>query len=76
MIFIDDAEAPGGLELTRNAVSKVAGVFDVEANHVSRLLTFEYDQDKITIEQIQGVIEKTIQEARSQFARDRHFGFR
>lgn len=64
MIFIDDYMAPGGLELTRNAVSKAIGVFSVEANYISRLLIFEYDQDLITREQIQKIAEKALETAR------------
>jgi len=66
MIFVEDGEAHGGLELARRAVSKIDGVFDVEANHISHLLIFEYDQDKITLEQIQRIAEKARQRATSQ----------
>ena len=61
MIFVEDSEAHGGLELARRAVSKIDGLFDVEANHVSHLLIFEYDQDKITLEQIQRIAKKARQ---------------
>ncbi len=63
MILIENGQAPHGLEFARRAVSKIDGVFDVEANHVSRLLIVEYDQDKVTLEQIQKIVEKARQRA-------------
>ena len=65
MIFVEESEAPGALELARRAVSKVNGIFEVKANHVSHLLIFEYDQDKVALWQIQKIVEKARQRATS-----------
>jgi len=58
MIFVEDDGSRGGLERARRAISKIDGLFDVEANYISHLLVFEYDPDKITLEQIRRTVEK------------------
>lgn len=63
MIFVQNGGAPAGLEFARRAVSKIDGVFELEANHVAHLLIFEYDQDKVTLEQIRKVVENASRRA-------------
>jgi hypothetical protein len=52
MIRVTSSEAPCGLEQAREAVSKIPGVFD----HLSNLLTIDYDQDRATLAQIRRTI--------------------
>jgi copper chaperone CopZ len=56
LIRVTNSEAPCGLEQAREAVSKIPGVFDVDANHLSNLLTVDYDQDRVTVAQIRRAI--------------------
>jgi copper chaperone CopZ len=59
LIHVASNEAPCGLEKVREAVSKIPGIFDVDANHVNSLLAIDYDQDRATLAQIR----RTIREA-------------
>jgi copper chaperone CopZ len=59
LIYVPSSEAPHGLEKVTEAVSKIPGIFDIEANHLNNLLTIDYDQDRVTLAQIR----KTIREA-------------
>ncbi len=59
LIYVSSNEAPYGLEKAREAVSKIPGIFDVDANHLNNLLTIDYDQDRVTLAQIR----RTIKEA-------------
>jgi copper chaperone CopZ len=56
VIHIPSNEAPCGLEKIRESVSKIVGVFDTETNHVNELLTVEYDQDRVSLDQIRCTI--------------------
>ena len=47
------------MEKARGAVSEIPGIFDVDANHLSNLLTIDYDQDRVSLAQIR----RTIKEA-------------
>ena len=46
------------MEKARGAVSEIPGIFDVEANHLSNLLTIDYDQDRVSLAQIRRTIEE------------------
>jgi hypothetical protein len=59
LVSVTSSEAPCGLEKAREAVSKIPGVFDVDANHLNNLLTIDYDQDRVSLAQIR----RTIREA-------------
>jgi len=59
LIHVASIDAPCGLEKVREAVSKIPGIFDVDANHVNSILAIEYDQDRATLAQIR----RTIREA-------------
>ena len=59
VISVPSSEAPCGLEYAREAVSKITGILDVEANHVNEMLIVEYDQERVTLDQIR----RTIKEA-------------
>jgi hypothetical protein len=59
LIYVASSEAPCGLEKVRETVSKIPGIFDVDANHLNDLLTIDYDQDRVTLAQIR----RTIKEA-------------
>lgn len=50
-------EGNDGLEAAQKSVSKLEGILDVRANHISHMLGIEYDPDKITIEEIRKEIE-------------------
>jgi copper chaperone CopZ len=47
------------LETARVAVSEIPGIFDVDSNHLSNLLTIDYDQDSVSLDRIR----RTIKEA-------------
>jgi copper chaperone CopZ len=59
LIYVASSEASCGLEKAREAVSKVPGIFDVDANHLNNLLTINYDRDRVTLAQIR----RTVREA-------------
>jgi hypothetical protein len=59
LIYVKSSEAPCGLEKVREAVSRIPGIFDADAYHVSNLLAIDYDQDRVTLDQIR----RTIREA-------------
>jgi copper chaperone CopZ len=46
------------LEKAKGAVSEIPGILDVEANHLSNLLTIDYDQDRVSLAQIRRTIEE------------------
>jgi copper chaperone CopZ len=56
LIYVKSSEAPCGLEKVREAVSKIPGIFDVDANHLNNLLVIDYDQDRVTLARIRRVI--------------------
>jgi hypothetical protein len=56
LIYVKSSEAPCGLEKAREAVSKIPGIFDVDANHLNNLLVIDYDQDRVTLAHIRLVI--------------------
>ena len=60
LIHIPAKDAPCGLEKIRESVSKIVGVFDAEANHISDTLTVEYDPDRVTLDQIRRAIKETV----------------
>jgi copper chaperone CopZ len=45
------------LESIKEQVSKIAGVSGVEANHVTDMLSFEYDPEKATMDEIRRNVE-------------------
>ena len=59
LIHVASSGARCQLEKARGAVSEIPGIFDVEANHLSNLLTIDYDQDRVSLAQIR----RTIKEA-------------
>jgi hypothetical protein len=59
LIYVASNEAPCGLEKVREAVSKIPGVFDADANHLNSLLIVAYDQDRVPLAHIR----RTIREA-------------
>jgi len=59
LIYVASSGAGCQLEKARVAVSEISGIFDVDANHLSNLLTIDYDQDRVPLAQIR----KTIKEA-------------
>jgi copper chaperone CopZ len=65
LIHVASSEVPCGLEKAREAVSKIPGIFDVDANHLNDLLTIDYDQDRVTLARIR----RTIREACNHDAR-------
>ena len=48
---------PCRLESIREYVSKIAGVSGVEANHVTHMLSIEYDPRKVTMNEIRKKVE-------------------
>jgi Heavy-metal-associated domain len=56
-IHVESREGPCRLENAKEVVSKMKGVFSVEANHVSHMLTIQYDPDKVTLDQIRKTVE-------------------
>jgi copper chaperone CopZ len=56
LIYVASSEVPCELEKAREVVSKIPGIFDVEANHLSNLLMIDYDQDRVTLAQIRRAI--------------------
>jgi copper chaperone CopZ len=58
-VYVASSEALCELEKAREAVSKIPGIFDVDANHLNDLLTIAYDQDRVTLARIR----RTIREA-------------
>jgi copper chaperone CopZ len=59
LIYVATSGARCQLEKARGAVSEIPGIFDVDANHLSNLLTIDYDQDRVSLAQIR----RTIKEA-------------
>jgi copper chaperone CopZ len=59
LIYVATSEASCQLEKARGAVSEIPGIFDVDANHLSNLLTIDYDQERVSLAQIR----RTIREA-------------
>jgi copper chaperone CopZ len=58
VIHIPGNEARCGLEKISESVSKIVGVFDTETNHISDTLTVEYDQDRVSLDQIRRTIKE------------------
>jgi cation transport ATPase len=48
---------PCRLESLKKKVSKIAGVSGVEANHVTHMLSIEYDPKKVTMDEIRKKVE-------------------
>ena len=59
LIYVASSGARCQLEMARVAVSEIPGVFDVDSNHLSNLLTIDYDQDSVSLDRIR----RTIKEA-------------
>ena len=49
--------SPCRLEALKKQVSKIAGVSGVEANHVTDMLSIEYDPEKVTMDEIRKKVE-------------------
>ena len=47
------------METARVAVSEIPGIFDVDSNHLSNLLTIDYDQDSVSLDRIRRTIKET-----------------
>jgi hypothetical protein len=58
VINISRDEAECRLERVRELVSKIAGVFHTETNHINDTLTIEYDRDRVTLDRIRFVVKE------------------
>ena len=58
LIYVASSGARCQLEKAKGAVSEIPGIFDVDANHLSNLLTIDYDQDRVGLAQIRRTIEE------------------
>jgi copper chaperone CopZ len=56
VVRIESNGAHCGLEAARDAILKMDGIFDVDANHLSETLAVEYDSEKVTLDQIRNEI--------------------
>ncbi len=59
LIYVASSGARCQLETARVAVSEIPGVFDVDSNHLSNLLTIDYDEDSVSLDRIR----RTMKEA-------------
>lgn len=57
VIHIESREGTCKLENAKELASKIKGVFSVEANHVSHMLTIQYDLKQVSLDQIRKKIE-------------------
>jgi copper chaperone CopZ len=58
IIRVADTKAPNGLENAKEAVSKIDGVYECEANHILQMLSVEYDEDRVTLDQIRRSVKR------------------
>jgi copper chaperone CopZ len=57
-IYITQHEGrPCRLESLKKQVSKIAGISGVETNHVTHMLSIEYDPKKVTMDEIRKKVE-------------------
>lgn len=63
LIYVASSDAPCGLGKAREVVSKIPGIFDVDANHLNNLLAIDYDQDRVTLAQIRRAISQACNDA-------------
>ena len=57
-IHVSDNKVPCGLEEAKEMVSQIKGVLDVESNHLTHLLSIEYDPQKVTLDQIRKAVDE------------------
>ena len=58
LIYVCGSGRSKGLQRARRDVTKLRGVLSVEVNHITIMLSVEYDPEEVTIDQIRGAAEK------------------